>query len=68
LIVAAKSKTPAPANAVASNKSMERKWAAEDALRTMTRAAEIKNDPRLMADVKRLALQKTKELAAIAKK
>lgn len=33
----------------------ERKYAAEDAMRTLTRADEIKNDSRLMNDVKALA-------------
>lgn len=42
----------------------ERRYRAEDAMRTLTRADEIKGDSRLMNDVKMLA----KEQMAVAKK
>lgn len=45
--------------------AQERKWRAEDALRTLTRAAEIRKDKALMADVEALAKQQQKTLAAI---
>lgn len=41
-------------------------WMVEDALRTLTRAAEIKKDPKLMAKVKVLAQKKLQEVAAVA--
>ncbi len=46
----------------------ERKWRAEDALRTLTRAQEVQKDPRLMSDVKRLAAENAKQMQQIAKK
>lgn len=48
-------------------KAQERKWAAEDALRTLTRAAEIQQDKGLMRDAKALANQQVAKLAAVAK-
>lgn len=38
----------------------------EDALRTLTRAAEIRKDSKLMAKVKTLAQKKLQEVAAVA--
>ena len=44
----------------------ERKWAAENALSTLTRAVEIKSDTRLMADVRKLAVTQSRSLANVA--
>lgn len=39
----------------AADKARERRYQAEDALRTLTRAREVQRDRRLMGDVKKLA-------------
>lgn len=44
----------------------DEEWMVEDALRTLTRAAEIKKDPKLMTKVKALAQKKLQEVAAVA--
>lgn len=46
----------------------ERKWRAEDAMRTLMRAEEYKADKGLMGDVKKLAACQAAKMAAIAKK
>lgn len=43
----------------------DKKWRAEDALRTLTRAEEIRGDKALMKDVERCRQEKMRELAAI---
>lgn len=43
----------------------DKKWRAEDALRTLTRAEEIRSDQSLMKDVERCRQDKMRELAAI---
>jgi len=43
----------------------DKKWRAEDALRTLTRAEEIRGDKSLMKDVERCRQEKMRELAAI---
>lgn len=43
----------------------DKKWRAEDALRTLTRAEEIRGDQSLMKDVERCRQEKMRELAAI---
>ena len=54
----AKIKGPAAAAPLAE----DRKWKAEDALRTLNRADEIQRDGKLMADVKKLAQQQIQSL------
>jgi hypothetical protein len=44
----------------------ERKWKAEDALRTLRRAEEIRNDPALMRAAQRMAKDEQAALARIA--
>lgn len=44
----------------------DRKWQAEDAIRTLTRADEIKRDAGLMREVKRMAGQQAKTLQKVA--
>lgn len=44
----------------------DEEWMVEDALRTLTRAAEIRKDSKLMAKVKTLAQKKLQEVAAVA--
>lgn len=46
----------------------DRKWEIEDALRTITRAREICEDPVLMKAVKKLAGEKAEEMEAVAGK
>jgi hypothetical protein len=50
------------------DKARERRYAAEEALRTLTRADEHRANPRLMADVKRLAADQANKMARIAKR
>ena len=51
-----------------SNSAEMRKWQTEEALRTMTRAEEIRRDPKLMADVKKLASVQQRMLSSVAGK
>ncbi|WP_337058224.1 hypothetical protein [Pseudomonas sp. USHLN015] len=44
------------------------KWRIEDDLRTLTRAEEIKKDPKRMAAVRRLANEKLAELQKLSKR
>lgn len=59
---------------VSSGKSSEadqmrqRRYRAEDALRTLIRAEEIKRDGQLMADIKVVAAEQAKALSAVEKK
>lgn len=43
----------------------DRKWRAEDALRTLQRAEEVRNDSGLMKDVERCRQEKMRQLADI---
>lgn len=45
----------------------QRRYAAEDAMRTITRAEEIKSDHRLMGDVKSLAKEQMQNLKKFSK-
>lgn len=49
------------------DEARERKWKAEDALRTMQRAEEIKRDPDLCNDMKALAKEQMAALKKVAK-
>lgn len=44
----------------------DKRWRAEDAIRTLTRADEIKRDAGLMREVKRMAGQQAKTLQKVA--
>ena len=46
----------------------DRRWKAEDALHVLTKAEEYRKDRRLMADVRKLAQKKLKELNGVAGK
>ena len=50
------------------DKAAQRRYAAEEALRTLTRAAEHQKDKRLMADVRRIAAAEADKMARIAKR
>jgi hypothetical protein len=50
------------------DKKAQRRYAAEDALRTLTRAEEHRGNPRLMADVKKLAAETAAKMAKVARK
>ena len=45
----------------------ERRWKAEDGLRTLQSADKVKSDPRLMKDVQALAKEQMGTLAKVAK-
>lgn len=45
----------------------ERKWRAQDALRTLTEADRIRNDKTLMSDVRKHATQQISTLSKVAK-
>jgi hypothetical protein len=53
--------------AVKSDAAQERKWRAQDALNTITRAGEIQRDRSLMRDVKVLAKEQMKTLQGVAR-
>ena len=57
--------TVAPSRPIAAE---ERKWRAEDAMRTIMRAEEIRKDTRLMADVKRMAKEQASKLNGLCRK
>lgn len=61
----AKSKSPSVLVGVPST-DMDRKYRAEDALRTLSRADEIKRDGSLMRDLKKLAQQQVAALSKVA--
>lgn len=54
-------KLPAPTVAV----DDDSKWRAEDALRTLTRAEEVRGDKKLMAEVEKARQEKMRQLASI---
>lgn len=45
----------------------ERRWRAENALRTITEAANIQKDKALMREVKKVAREQVKQLQCVAK-
>jgi hypothetical protein len=47
---------------------MDRKWQVEEALRTLQRAEEVKQDPKMMRDVQQLARDQRKALDKIGNK
>lgn len=57
-----------PAMIAGPSADMENKYRAEDALRTLTRANEIRKDRTLMADVKKCANEQMKTLSSVAGK
>lgn len=59
------SRKASPSISGPSNSEM-RKWEIESAMSTLQRAVEIQKDAKLMADVKRMAAEKVKELNSIA--
>lgn len=76
--MAAKSKRPAKSGASLADypspagmridRKAQRRFEAEDALRTLTRAEEHRANPRLMSDVKKLAAEHASKMARIAKR
>ena len=56
-----------PAKPTRQQALQERQWRAEDALRTITRADEIKRDTTLMRDVKQIANKQLQTLNKITK-
>jgi hypothetical protein len=60
------SKKATPSIILGSNKLEMKKWEIESAMSTLQRAAEIQKNSKLMADVKKMAAEKVKELNSIA--
>lgn len=60
--------SPMPYKQTAEDKLRERRYQAEDALRTITRAGEIQRDRRLMGDVRKLACEQVKTLKPLTRK
>jgi hypothetical protein len=58
----AKSKDKGP---VVESSDNERKWRAEDGLRTLAEAEKVKRDPKLMADIEKARKEKIADLASI---
>ena len=58
-------KKNAPATALSMNDS-EAKWRAEDDMRTLARAEEIKRDPKRLAAAKKMAKEKLAEMQSVA--
>lgn len=46
--------------------AQERRWQAESGLRTLTEAARVQSDKRLMGDVQKLAREQAAQLAKVA--
>lgn len=46
----------------------DRKWEVESAMNTLMRAEDLKRDPKMMADVKKLAAEQAAKMAAVCKK
>jgi hypothetical protein len=59
---------PAPAPAPGHMMAEDMKWKAQDALHTLKRAHEIKNDPALMHHVKQHAKQERDTLAKVIRR
>ena len=55
----------AKTGAVAASKGPD-EWEVEDALRTLTRAAEIRKDPKMMAKVRKMAKEKIERMKSLA--
>lgn len=53
--------------AVANMHPDEAKWRAEDDMRTLARAEEVKRDPKRLAAAKKMAREKLAELQTVAK-
>lgn len=60
--------SPAPRESTRQEQAERKRWEAEDALRTITRAEEIKKDRGLMAHVRRCANEQMKNLQCVTKK
>jgi hypothetical protein len=57
--------TKRDANDIKKDEARERRWKAEDALRTMEQAEKHKKDKQLMKDIKQLAREKVKDLKGL---
>ncbi len=62
------STAPMPYKPSAADKARERRYQAEDALRTITRSAEICKDKPLMREVKKLATEQMSTLKSVVRK
>lgn len=60
-----KSSQPKPPKGYSPIKDEDRKWKAEDALRTLQRAEEVRSDKGLMRDVEACRQDKMRQLASI---
>lgn len=66
--VGASMPSPAAYKQTAEDKARDRRYQAEDALRTITRSAEIQRDRRLMSDVRKLATEQVRVLRPLTRK
>lgn len=57
----------APPKPTKDQKDQERRWKAEDGLRTIQRAEEVKRDKKLMGDIKALASEQVSNLKKFCK-
>lgn len=62
------STAPMPYKPSAADKARERRYQAEDALRTLTRAGEVQRDKGLMREVKKLATEQMSTLKSVVRK
>jgi hypothetical protein len=58
---------PSPYKPSAAEKKMQQRYQAEDAIRTLTRAEEIKKDVELMRNVKKHAAEQVKTMQKVCK-
>ena len=58
--------TKKPATIASSMHPDDSKWRAEDDMRTLARAEEVRNDPKRLAAAKKMAREKLAELQTIA--
>lgn len=59
---------PVPCQPTKADEARERRYRAEDALRTLQRAREVERDKQLMGDVKTLAREQMQALGSVAGK
>ncbi len=63
----AKASAPIEAASTKESEASRRRWAAEDGLRSIQRAEEIKRDKKLMGDIKALASEQVQNLKKFCK-
>jgi hypothetical protein len=64
----AKASTPKAVSSPANYAAEDKKWRAEDAMRTLMRAEDIKKDRALMSDVQRMAKEQAAKMSGLCGK